>query len=145
MIAVDANVLAYAHKQQSPFHEKAKRALVDLAGSSATWAIPWPCAHEFYSMVTNPRIYRPPSSAEQAVAQLESWWSAPSLVMLSEAHNHGELLSRLLERTMVTGSAVHDARIAAICLSHGVRELLTMDRDFSRFPELTTRSLLTHE
>lgn len=38
------------------------------------------------------------------------------------------------------GPRVHDARIAAICLQHGVRELLTFDRDFSRFPDLGTRN-----
>src|ERR1022692_3968272 len=145
MIAVDTNVLAYAHKQQSPFHERAKQALASLAASASSWAIPWPCVHEFYSVVTNSRVYQPSSSANQARAQLQAWWSAPSLVLLAEAHNHGQVLAGLLERTQVTGPAVHDARIAAICLSHGVRELLTMDRDFSRFPEINTRSLLTYE
>jgi hypothetical protein len=37
---------------------------------------------------------------------------------------------------------VHDARIAALCLQHGVSELLTADRDFSRFPALRTRNPL---
>ena len=37
---------------------------------------------------------------------------------------------------------VHDARIAALCLSHGVRELWSADRDFSRFPALRTRNPL---
>jgi uncharacterized protein len=37
---------------------------------------------------------------------------------------------------------VHDARIAALCAGHGVRELWTVDRDFSRFPGLTTRNPL---
>jgi hypothetical protein len=37
---------------------------------------------------------------------------------------------------MITGPAVHDARVAALCLAHGVRELWTADRDFSRFPRL---------
>lgn len=42
----------------------------------------------------------------------------------------------------IAGPAVHDARIAAICLQHGVSELLSADRDFSRFPELKTRNPL---
>lgn len=37
---------------------------------------------------------------------------------------------------MIVGSAIHDARIAAICLSHGVTELWSADRDFLRFPDL---------
>jgi predicted nucleic acid-binding protein len=42
----------------------------------------------------------------------------------------------------VTGPLVHDARIAALCLSHGIRELWTADRDFSRFPRLKTANPL---
>jgi predicted nucleic acid-binding protein len=34
------------------------------------------------------------------------------------------------------GGRVHDARIAAICLEHKVRELWSADRDFGRFSEL---------
>lgn len=37
----------------------------------------------------------------------------------------------------VAGRRVHDARIGALCIAHGVRELWTADRDFSRFPSLT--------
>ena len=31
---------------------------------------------------------------------------------------------------------MHDARIAALCLHHGVTLLWSFDRDFSRFPGL---------
>ena len=40
------------------------------------------------------------------------------------------------------GCAVHDARIAALCLHHGVKKLLSADRDFSRFPQLVTANPL---
>lgn len=36
----------------------------------------------------------------------------------------------------------HDARVAALCLRHGVRELRTADRDFSLFPALRVRNPL---
>ena len=62
--------------------------------------------------------------------------------MLAETSQHLRTLGGLLTSAGLAGPAVHDATIAAICLDHGVRELLTMDRDFSRFPALTTRSLL---
>jgi predicted nucleic acid-binding protein len=42
----------------------------------------------------------------------------------------------------IAGPRVHDARIAALCLAHGVRELWTADRDFSRFPSLATSNPL---
>jgi hypothetical protein len=42
----------------------------------------------------------------------------------------------------VQGGAVHDARVAALCLRHGVRTLFTADRDFSRFPTLKVKNPL---
>jgi hypothetical protein len=40
----------------------------------------------------------------------------------------------------VRGAMIHDARVAAICLVHGVDVLLSRDRDFSLFPSLTVRN-----
>jgi hypothetical protein len=45
----------------------------------------------------------------------------------------------LIRDGRVAGPAVHDARIAALCLHHGVDELWTADRDFARFAPLRTR------
>jgi hypothetical protein len=42
----------------------------------------------------------------------------------------------------IRGGMIHDARIAALCIHYGVRELWTADRDFSRFPGLKTRNPL---
>ena len=51
-----------------------------------------------------------------------------------------EILRRFVRRPRVSGGMVHDARIAAICIAHGVDALLTLDREFSLFPELRTRN-----
>jgi len=47
-----------------------------------------------------------------------------------------------LSKARVQGPAIHDARIAVICLNHGVERLLTADRDFSRFPSLRVENPL---
>lgn len=142
MIAVDTNVLVYAHRADSPWHGRARDAVRRLAIGTASWAIPWPCVHEFLAIVTHPRIYAPPSTIEQARAEVRNWLGSPSLVLLSEAHGYAEALFSLLEQGRVVGPRVHDARIAALCLFHGVRELWTADRDFSRFPTLPARNPL---
>jgi toxin-antitoxin system PIN domain toxin len=142
MIAVDANVLVYAHRPDSDFHARAVTAIRDLAEGGDTWALPWPCLHEFYGAVTNPRLFVHPTPPTTALDQIAAWSESPSLRLLSESPHHLRTLSGLLESAGLAGPAVHDAKIAAICLDHGVRALLTMDRDFSRFPALTTRSLL---
>ncbi|HEY2552183.1 MAG TPA: hypothetical protein VGI64_16570 [Streptosporangiaceae bacterium] len=91
---------------------------------------------QFFSVVTHPRIFDPPSTTGQAISQLEAWLESPSAVLLSEGAGYWSQLRGLLADGMITGPAVHDARVAALCLAHGVRELWTADRDFSRFPRL---------
>lgn len=136
MIAVDTNVLVYAHRRDSEFHGPAAEAVRQLAESPAQWAVPWPCLHEFYSIVTHPRIYDPPSSPAGAADQVAAWLESPSVVPLSEGETYWPTLSSLLSAARVSGPLVHDARIAALCLSHGIRELWSADRDFGRFPRL---------
>ena len=142
MIGVDANILVYAHRRDSPWHGRARACLQALADGKAAWAIPWPCLHEFLSIVTHPRIYEPPSTVTQAADQVDAWLASPTLVLLGEPHDHWPTLRRQVETGQVQGPMVHDARVAAICIGHGVHELLTADRDFSRFPSLRSRNPL---
>lgn len=142
MIAVDANVLVYAHRPDSEFHIQAATAVRSLAEGSSTWALPWPCLHEFYAVVTNPRLFSQPTPPDIALDQIAAWVESPSVRLLAESATHLRSLRLLMTSAGLVGQAVHDAKIAAICLDHGVRALLTMDRDFSRFPGLKTTSLL---
>ena len=136
MIAVDTNVLVYAHREDTPWHDAAGRRLTELAEGRAAWAIPWPCVYEFLAIVTHPRIFSPPTRLATALECVAGWLESPSLVLLAEGADHWERLARLLESGRIAGPKVHDARIAALCLQHGVRELWTADRDFQRFREL---------
>ncbi|MGZ8260493.1 MAG: type II toxin-antitoxin system VapC family toxin [Caldimonas sp.] len=142
MIALDTNLLVYAHRRDASFHDEAERLVRALAQGHPAWAIPWPCVHEFYSVVTSVRAFRPASSPAQAVAQIDAWLASPSLVSIHESARHWTTLRSLLGDAQVSGGLVHDARIAAICLDHGVAELWSADRDFSRFPRLKVRNPL---
>jgi toxin-antitoxin system PIN domain toxin len=142
LIAVDTNLLVYAHRRDSPWFEPARQALRSLVEGTATWAIPWPCVHEFLAITTHPKIYRPPTELPRALEQATVLLSSPSLMLLSEPAGYWPVLERLLSAGQVTGAKVHDARIAALCLSYGVSELWSADRDFTRFPELKTRNPL---
>jgi toxin-antitoxin system PIN domain toxin len=136
MIAVDTNILVYAHREDSPFYAAAARCLVELAESRSSWAIPWPCLHEFLAIVTHPRIYVPPTPLDRALDQIEAWIESPSLTLLAESAAHWPALRSLLKDGHVAGPQVHDARVAALCKQHGVREFWSADRDFSRFAGL---------
>lgn len=136
MIAVDSNILVYAHREESEWHAAAYARLATLAEGRGAWAIPWPCIHEFLAVVTHPRIYAPPTPLATALDQVDAWLESPSLVMLAESDAHWRTLRGALASGKISGAQVHDARIAALCLQHGVKELWSADRDFGRFPNL---------
>jgi uncharacterized protein len=136
VIAVDTNILVHAFREGSPFHARALTSLRTLAEGTQTWAVPWPCVHEFLAVTTNPRI--PPGAAAlaDAIAAVDAWMASPTLTLISESGAHWDTLKSLALAGQIQGGLVHDARIAALCLAHGVRELWTADRDFGRFPAL---------
>lgn len=142
VIAVDTNIPVYAHRADSPFHERARLTLESLAVGARTWAIPWPCAQEFFAVVTHPRIYKTAMPASTAFAQLRALQTLANLVFISEDDDHLQHLEPLALAAKAHGVAIHDARIAAICRSYGAAELWSADRDFSRFPALTVRNPL---
>ncbi len=142
MIALDTNILVYAHREDAPFHEKAFACVAELAEGRSSWAIPWPCIHEFFSIVTHARIFDPPSPIARAIDQIDAWLESPTLVLLSETPDHWIFLKQMIDVSRISGPMIHDARIAAICLQRGVSELLTADRDFGRFKDLKIRNPL---
>jgi hypothetical protein len=142
VIAVDTNLLVYAHRTDAPFHDAARALIESLGQGAATWAIPWPCVHEFVAIVTNPRIFRTPTPLESAFNQLRELAALPHTVFLAESDGYLARLEALALAAQVRGGVIHDARIAALCVLHGVTELWSADRDFSRFPALRVRNPL---
>ncbi|MGE3310635.1 MAG: type II toxin-antitoxin system VapC family toxin [Limisphaerales bacterium] len=145
MIALDTNLLVYAHREDSGFHGRAKSLVEGLRLQPASWAIPWPCVHEFVGIVTHPRIYQPPSKLGDALAAVDAWLAGGNLEMLSEGSGYWTRLRGLAASARLTGPRMCDARIAAICLHHGVREFWSADRDFSAFPKLKVRNPLIED
>jgi uncharacterized protein len=142
LIAVDSNILIHAHRSESEWHGAARACVTNLASSDGAWAIPWPCIHEFLAVVTHPRVFKPPTPVERALEQVSIWLESPSLVLLGEAVGYWDELSSIVLSSGVAGPRVHDARVAALCLFHGVKELWSADRDFNRFPGLRVRNPL---
>ena len=136
VIAVDTNLLVAFHRTEYAIHPRAKELVTGLAEGWDAWAIPWPCVHEFLAVVTSPRIFKKPTTTVQAVSVVDALLDSPSLRHLGEGPGYWHRLRELVAKGHVAGPKVHDARIAALCLEHGVRTLWTADRDFSRFPSL---------
>lgn len=136
MQAIDTNVLIYAEVTSTNRHDAAHELLMALAESSRPWAIPWPCIYEFLRVVTHPRVFHPPVPLEIALSDLKNVLSSPSLELLAETDRHISVLDQVVRQSGATGNLMHDAHIVALCLEHGVSELITGDRDFNRFEGL---------
>lgn len=143
MIAVDTNILIYAHRVDASFHEAAAKKLTELAEGGDDWSIPWPCLHEFLAIVTHPKIFKPPTPLKDALAQVDCWLEAPTLHLLGEGMEHWSFLKTTLQNSKMVGPQVHDARIAAICRQHDIKTLWSADRDFSRVQGLSVVNPLT--
>lgn len=141
MIAVDTNVLVYAHRQESPQHDRALREVRGLAEGGDLWAIPVFVLGEFLRVVTHPRIFSPPTSREVAVSALENLLRSPSVRVLYPGSRYWTLLQTALEDADGRGNLVLDAEIVAVCRENGVREILTEDRDFQRFTDVRSHRL----
>ena len=142
MIALDTNLLVYAYREDSEFHTTAVEQLRPVIEGDSPWALPWTCVHEFIGVVTSSRVYKPASPLSNVLDFLGSLMTSPQLHLLAESPGYFEKLSELALAAKLSGPRIHDARIAALCLHHGVRELWTADRDFSMFPKLKTRNPL---
>ena len=142
MIAVDTNLLVYAHREDSQWHASAYSVVKDLAESPSIWAIPWPCIHEFLAIVTHQRIYSPPTPLPRALNQVDSWLESPSLILIGESEGYWKELRSAIENGQISGPQIHDARIASLCRFHGIDELWTADRDFGRFPGIVVKNPL---
>ena len=134
MIAVDTNILVYAHRKILPRHGLALAWIKYLAEGNVPWGLPVFCLGEFVRVVTHPRVLAPPSTLDQAWSALEGLLQSPTFRILNPGPRYPELFKEAVRAADARGNVVFDAQIAAVCREQGVSRLLTADRDFARFP-----------
>ena len=141
MIAVDTNILIYAHRSGFQEHQAALNLLTSLSEGSDLWGLPVFCLAEFLRVVTHPAILKPPSDFRAARLSLEALLESPSLRVLTPGDRFPKLLLETVAGARVTGNLVFDAQIVAVCREHGVETLWSSDRDFARFAGIKARPL----
>ena len=133
MIAIDTNVLVYAHRAETRLHAIAMTRLRNLVEGGAPWALPVFCIGEFVRVVTHARIFHPPTTLEPALDFLAQVLGSPSARLLVPGPTFPTLFAEACRDGNVQGNLAFDAQVVAVCREHGVSEILTEDRDFSRF------------
>jgi toxin-antitoxin system PIN domain toxin len=136
LIAVDTNVLIYAHRRESDRHALALRELTTIAESDAPWGLPVFCLAEFVRVVTHLRVFDPPTPLRGALDFLTQLVESPSVRLLLPTVNFTSTFQDMCLSAGVRGNLAFDAQIAAVCREHGIDRLLTADRDFARFKNL---------
>lgn len=134
MIAVDTNVLVYAHRDGSPHHRAAAAWLRHLAEGPTPWGLPAFVLGEFVRVATHPKVFPNPSALPVALDFLSALLESPSARLLAPGPRYPALFAEQSAAAEVRGNLVFDAQIAAVCVEHGASRLLTRDRDFLRFP-----------
>ncbi|MGH3784874.1 MAG: TA system VapC family ribonuclease toxin [Pseudonocardiaceae bacterium] len=135
MIAIDANLLVYAHVTSYSQHESARAWLEDQLVSAPRVGLPWASLLAFVRLVTNPRLFTEPESIVQAWDQVAAWLDADPVWTPVPTVRHREALSAGLRQPGLRANDVPDAHLAALAVEHGLR-LATSDSGFARFPEL---------
>ena len=127
MIAIDTNLLVYAHRSDTPSHDAALRLLQQLAESSEPWAIPWPCVHEFIAVVTGPAFGKWATPLELALDTLRQILAQPRCPVLAETDGHFDLLGALCQHSLFYTSDASDVltRVLSISTCITIKYVLT--------------------
>src|SRR3954467_10953343 len=129
MIALDTNLLVYAHREGAPEHDRARDAILKALDDPRGWGIALPTVTEFWSIVTNPGIPGGPSSAKVVTDFFH--------YLITEGHGNiwtpgpgfGQRLMRWASTLKIRGKRIFDLQIAVIALEHGAREIWTHDQN----------------
>ena len=142
MIAVDTNLLVYAHRSGCAEHQQARSAIEAAAGSGEEWGIPGPCVLEFWSVVTHPSSAGGPSEPSIARAFIHSLLETAGAVILPPPTAMVPRCLQLADQLDVRGPRIFDLQISLTALEAGVSELWTHDAGFVGLPGIRIRDPL---
>jgi len=134
VIALDTNLLVYAHRSATAEH-KAARAAIERAAASDRWGFAAPVVAEFWSVATHPSASGRPSTPKEALRFLAALADAGAHVW-SPGTGFGLRLAQLAADLRVSGNRVFDLQIALCAFEGGARELWSHDARFVTIPGL---------
>ena len=104
MIAIDTNLLIYAHRSRTPEHARARKAIERAARAAAGWGIAAPSLTEFWAIATHPASEERPSTPTQAAAFVAALVKAGAQIWLP-GPGFGDRLLQVASN--LVGNAVH--------------------------------------
>lgn len=136
MLLADVNVLIYAHREDSSRdHPRYAQWLKQLATGPEPFALSVLSLAALVRIVTNPRIFRTPSTLDEVFAFTGELVRRPGARVVGPGPEHFKIFEDLCRQSQASGKLVADAQHAAVAIEHGCT-LVTTDADFARFPGL---------
>lgn len=136
MIAIDTNLLVYAHRAGAPEHQAARRAIQRASRHPNGWGIALPCIAEFWSVVTHPAGAGGASTAQQAHGFLRALILEAGAKVWLPQHGFWERLAQAGGDLSLQGPRIFDLQIGLIAFENGATEIWTHDRAFAALPGL---------
>lgn len=138
MLLPDVDVLIYAHRAESPDHDRYADWLIRLARGREPFGLSELGASGFVRIVTSPRIWEEPTEIADAIAFIDRLRARSTARPLTHGPASWAIFSDLCREAKARGKLVADAYHAALAIEHGC-ELVTADGDFARFAGLRYR------
>lgn len=137
MFVVDTNVLVYATNEELDEHAHCRQLLERWQKQPSAWFTTWGVLYEFLRVVSHPRVHRRPWRIDRAVGFVQDLLASPGLTILSPTSRHASILAKIVEEVPgLEGSILHDVHTAVLMREHGIRQIVTRDKGFRRFPFL---------
>jgi toxin-antitoxin system PIN domain toxin len=138
-VTLDANVLLYASDEASPFHERARTLLQELAAGPGIVHLFWPTVMAYLRLSTHPSVFGRPLPPQEALANIERLLQLPQVQSPGEQDRFWSVFEGAAEDADARGNLVPDAHLVALMIQNGVGAIWTHDRDYRRFTGVEVR------
>ena len=137
-IAVDTNVLVYAHIASLEGHSTVRQTLLDRLADPDTWLVLTPMIlHEFVHVVTDARRFEPPVEMSEAISIARNYLARENVECLDVGEAEMQRALDLLDRHQLGRRRIADALLAATLIESRVDTLFTCnEKDFAVFDGL---------
>jgi hypothetical protein len=138
VILLDVNVLVAAHRADHPQHDGVRPWFDELTSGDEPFSVPDVVWAGFVRISTNRRIFRPPTPLDGAFAFLNAIRAQRAYIATEPGPRRLGLFELVCTGAEAAGDLAADAYLAALAIEQGAT-LVSMDRDFARFPDLRWR------
>jgi toxin-antitoxin system PIN domain toxin len=138
-LTLDANILLYASDRDSPYRERANEELERWAGGPEPLYLFWPVLMAYLRISTHPGVFSRPLAFSDAAANIERLLGRRHIRTPGEDDGFWRTFSEAASESSIRGDLVPDTHVVALMRQHGVRTIVTRDRDFRRFDGVKVR------